>query len=282
MGNSRMAIEVDEATNTGLVQAEGAVMANSYRIRLSEFNHSADDFHSGGIAANFDEHGDSGVGNTLLPKMRLLVATWGPGEITWNEAPLVDPYTGNATWDAHLMVTDTGARDDATGKVFKADGATPYDPGAPGDAMIGRDNEAHLVFTSRYAGESLPPDVYPWDGQIVEPLGMTSMPFEVKTTEAAFQITVDTGGDPQEIGQWVVQLLNPAGTVVEETTVSNNRPSETINKTASHTAAGTWTLRVTADTLPADFTADIQVIYPPKPMHYFFWDEVDVTKKVVH
>lgn len=276
-----LSIEVDEVANEGLVEVTASVMGEVYTLKLTNFNHSADDFHSGGIAANFDEHGDSGVGNALLPKMHLLIATWGPADLMLNNNPVRDPYTGNTTFDAHLMITDTGVRDDATGKVFKADGTTPYDPATPGDAMIGSDNEAHLVLTSRHTGEDLPADEYPWEGQILQPLGVTSTTFNVKTTEALVDITIDSGGDPQEVGQWTVELLNPEGFVVASDTFSNNRPEIQINKTVSYSEPGDWTLRVSADTLPADFSATILVVYPPKPMHYFFWEDVEILQKVV-
>ncbi len=275
-----LSIDVDEPTNAGTVLAEGGFGANGFRVELTEFNHSATDFHSGGVAANFDEHGDTGVGNNLMPKLHLLLATWGPGKVALNGMDFVDPYTGSSTLDAHLMVTDTGVRDDVSGKVLKSDGATPFDPAAAGDSLAVEDLEVHLILSSRFQNDTPAPESYPWTGELRPPTVTASFPFEVKHGEAVVNITIDLGSEPYEVGPFRFSLVDAEGAEVDYAVVQQPSPtSRTIDEAG--VAAGQYSLRVTTEGVPlGNWDANITVTYPPKPFFYFFWEDVVVEKRV--
>lgn len=274
-------IDVDEATNTGSIRADGVAHMDTFEFALTTFNHSSSDFHSGGIAANFLEHGDSGVGNALLPAMNLLLATWGPANLTLNGAIAIDPYTGNDTWAAHVMVTNTGVRKDGHGGAFKADGVSPYDPATPGDASIGSDNEVHVVFTSLAPAADLAPLNFSWQASANGVTGPVSTVIPMEATGGDFLININLGGQPHEATGVTFDLIDPSGQVRESVTAGRTSPQRTLEKTANSGTIGNWVLRATGEAIPTDFTVDIQVTYPSYPMHYFVWENVDIEQRVV-
>lgn len=278
--NGTLTIDVDEAENTGAVVTRGTVGGKNFTVRLNEFV-GGPEFQSGGIAANFDEHGDSGVGNALLPRMHLLLATWGPGQLTLDGNVTADPYTGDEEWAAHLMVTDTGVRDDETGKVLKSDGSSAYDPAAPGDAQIGNDREAHLVLQSSFPNASLEPITLTEEGEIPQ-MGSGAVNFDVPVATGNITVVIDLGSDPAEVGLYTFRLRN--GTAdVDAKSVNTALPTapRTLTLEGEIATAGKWSIVATSNAAAATYTAEITMNFPPKPMWYFFWEDVVIQQRVI-
>lgn len=148
-------IAVNDDANTGRVTAKGKLGPTPFEVVFEQFVQSKP-FHDGGIASNLIEHGDSGVGDTTIPRVDLEMAGWGKATINYGGKPYPDPITGNLTWTAHFMVIRNGVRDNATGAIYRNENKTQvYDPTQPaaGDSSPG-DYEIHLVLRNGTTGRS--------------------------------------------------------------------------------------------------------------------------------
>ena len=105
----KIAIEVNERTNTGQVIAEFQEGSDQYRIVFDRFM-AAQPFQDGGIATRVYEHGDSGNGDPLYPKTWLYLAGWGKADVLKNGEVLYKDYS------AHFMVMER-SRDPETHQV---------------------------------------------------------------------------------------------------------------------------------------------------------------------
>lgn len=283
--NSSLEIDVDAVLDTGTITAKGTLPDNvSFEVEATRFQGAAD-FHEGGIVANIREHGDTGVGNTKWPEMHVLVATWGNGTFSKDGNLTKDPYTGETDWDLHLMVTDTGVRDDATGKIQNADGTGLYDPADPGNALVGNDMEAHLIVSSTYDGPPLGPETHDASGELGGMAGTTSDSFEVTAGPATIEAVVTLDDLPTSIGGYRFRLLDPNGdeqdSVVINTVGVDSERTATL-RVDNATRTGFWSLHASATTGgPATFEGEISVTYAPPPTYYFFWEDVNVVQRVV-
>ncbi|MBW3583058.1 MAG: hypothetical protein KY455_08170 [Euryarchaeota archaeon] len=276
--NGSIEIDVDDPSNSGLVTVRGVWAGENFTITLSEFNHTADDFHDGGVAMHFPEHGASGNGNTLVPEMFLLLATWGPATFELGDEAFKDPYTGLENWSAHLMVTDTGIRDEADGGKVKSASSGIYSPDAPADAIIGTDNEVHLIIESTAPAGDIPEHNETVTGTAGGPMSETTMfPVPVQTRDANIRIEIDFGADPQEVGPYNAVLRDPEGKVIARQTMAGTQAmtkSATIEATSE--VIGNHTLEVSGPGAPGEFTADITVTHPPRPFYWLHWEEVTI------
>ncbi|HVM45217.1 MAG TPA: hypothetical protein VM582_04720, partial [Candidatus Thermoplasmatota archaeon] len=131
----------NDAENTGAIDATFVIDGATWTVRVGSFAQAPGaDFQDGGVAHALDEHGDTGVADTSIPRIHALVAAWGSASVM-REGKLVT----QEPWSAHLMVSRDTVRG-ADGRITKADGTTPYDPNAPGDARrVENDPQAFLV-----------------------------------------------------------------------------------------------------------------------------------------
>jgi len=114
--------------NTGVIHVTMLVDDEPWVVHFDRFAQAEGrDFQDGGVAHALDEHGDTGVADTSIPRIHAIVAAWGTATVTRSGVPVT-----SEPWAAHLMVSRDTVRID--GKITKADGVTPYDPNAPGDA----------------------------------------------------------------------------------------------------------------------------------------------------
>lgn len=276
--NGSIEIDVDDPSNSGIVTARGIWAVQNITIRLTEFNHTADDFHDGGVAMHFPEHGASGNGNPLVPEMFLLLATWGPATIELGDAPMKDPYTGLENWSAHLMVTDTGIRDEADGGKVKSASGGLYTPDAPDDALSGTDNEVHLIIESAAPAGDIAEHNETVTGTAGGPTaGTVAFPVPVQTLGANIRIVIDFGSDPQEVGPYGARLEDPNGKTVATKSLAGTQAmsKSTVIETTSE-MIGNYTLSVFGPAAPGEFTADITVTHPPRPLYWFTWEEVTI------
>ena len=103
-------LDVDEIDNTGTFIAHFNLPEGDLVIEMDRF-HDFSLCQSGGVAAYFFGHGDSGCGDPHWPKSFVYVAGWGYGHATLNGKELYENYR------MHFMVTQ-GMRDRATLKVY--------------------------------------------------------------------------------------------------------------------------------------------------------------------
>lgn len=147
-------LDVNEQDNTGRLIARGKIGPSPFEVVFDTFAPSRP-FHDGGIASNLIEHGDSGVGDTSIPRVDLEMAGWGKATIQYNGRNYDDPIAGNDTWTAHFMVIRNGVRDNATGAIYAdANRTKPYNATRPAEGVSSPgDYELHLVLrngTSRF------------------------------------------------------------------------------------------------------------------------------------
>ncbi len=139
-------IAVNDADNTGRAIAKGKIGPTTFDVLFEQFAESKP-FHDGGIASNLIEHGDSGVGDTSIPRVDLEMAAWGKATIHYGGKPYADPLTGDLNWTAHFMVIRNGVRDNATGAIYANQNKTEvYNPknASQGHSAVS-DYEIHLV-----------------------------------------------------------------------------------------------------------------------------------------
>ncbi|HSF10016.1 MAG TPA: hypothetical protein VLA60_11425 [Nitrospirales bacterium] len=105
----KIEIEVDEAANSGLVEAKFVEGNDQYRIVFARFAGLAP-YQDGGLATRVYEHGDSGNGDSLYPKTWLYLAGWGKADVFKNGELLFQDYA------AHFMVMER-SRDPNTHQV---------------------------------------------------------------------------------------------------------------------------------------------------------------------
>jgi hypothetical protein len=140
-GAASMGGIVDVAEDTGVVNITFDAWGSSWTITHDTFQQSAE-FQDGGIARDVVEHGDSGQGHTLIPRVQGEVMTWGTAEVLRDREPYTIEQQGS--WSAHIMFNENTVRG-SDGQILAGDGSTPYSPDAPGDATIVEDDPQALL-----------------------------------------------------------------------------------------------------------------------------------------
>ncbi len=232
-------------------------------------------FQAGGIALGFDEHGDSGVGDTSIPKVHLLAAGWGDAAIKLNGANYADPLTGKPTWKAHFMVMEKGARG-ADGRVKNADGSV-YDPANPARGVVGEKPQAWIIMKTN-PGERILKDL----DENVSVTGANNPDYRGPTLEvpvaltgAAMTLTFTLGSDAPPPSPPLSDLLfvvnDPQGNEVYQTRLSNAKLSDSF---ATGVMAGTYTIQVTGRAIAGTYAIHEQVTYPESLTLLFEYDDV--------
>jgi hypothetical protein len=122
-------------TDTGYVVARVDAGDAVWHVRVDAFGGSRP-YEEGGIARNVHLHGATGNGSAELPRIAAYAAAWGDATVRRDGALVRDPNTLEDRFDAYVVILQGHVRDPATGAITKADRATPYDPGTPGDAFV--------------------------------------------------------------------------------------------------------------------------------------------------
>ncbi|HLE46851.1 MAG TPA: hypothetical protein VI818_01025 [Candidatus Thermoplasmatota archaeon] len=147
-------LDVNDEANSGIFVVKGKAAGQDIEVHFEHFAQSKP-FHDGGLAANFREHGASGVGDKSIPEVDLDMAGWGHATYTVGGKAQKD-ITGNETWIAHFMVIRNGVRDDATGAIWADVNKTqPYNPAEPAMGLsTPGDWELHLVLKNQTSGNT--------------------------------------------------------------------------------------------------------------------------------
>lgn len=155
-------IEVDPASQTGLVFARWEDEHGSWRLQQTYFHHpehssgvrlgrsrkDLSDLINLGIVQNVYLHGDTGGGTSILPTVFTYLATWGFAEVDLDGSLFPNPYgwPGPERWVSHTMLTE-GVVNDQDGTVRAGDNEI-YDPKRhKSEGLVDRqDLELHIAF----------------------------------------------------------------------------------------------------------------------------------------
>jgi hypothetical protein len=147
------ALKFDDVNDYGTVVLGGRLGGEFIYIRLEE-TRLTPMWGDGGVISDVVLNGDAPMGTTDLPKTLVgLAATtnatirFGYGE---DERFYPDPISGSQDWEAYVLVTKQGFRDDKTGATSNQAGTGPYSPKSPGDAKVQDGQvELHVVLQNR-------------------------------------------------------------------------------------------------------------------------------------
>ncbi|HEV8359910.1 MAG TPA: hypothetical protein VGR28_05565 [Candidatus Thermoplasmatota archaeon] len=273
-GAGDIQVSLDAASDTGTVVATFTAGGRAWRAEFTRFAETRP-FHQGGVRLDFPEHGDSGNGDALLPTIHALAAGWGQGTVSVDGAPIVDPSTGNATFNLHVMATDTGPRDPATNKITKQDGSTPYDPAAPADARVTQGLRQLMINVQSAA--AMPADAnVTLQGQIAgsdQVTGATALgtiPVANAQGSIAANVTLAGAQGPlPALGQFHVALLDPAGTEVQACDVAPGAAAPCALAAPAPLMVGDYTVQATGSGI-ASASGVALVDYPDS----IFWHVV--------
>ncbi|MBI2076762.1 MAG: hypothetical protein HYT80_00110 [Euryarchaeota archaeon] len=142
-------LDVNDEANTGFLVVKGKAAGQDLEVHFDKFA-PAKDFHDGGLAADFREHGASGTGDKTIPEVDLEMAGWGTATYKVGGAVQKD-LGGNDRFAAHFMVIRNGVRDDATGAIWAdANKTKPFNPLEPAMGLsVDGDWEFHLVLKNQ-------------------------------------------------------------------------------------------------------------------------------------
>ncbi|HVL48833.1 MAG TPA: PPC domain-containing protein [Candidatus Thermoplasmatota archaeon] len=275
-------IATDEAANTGLVNLSVKVGADAYEVRWTSFvGDASKPFQSGGVAKHLPEHGDTGNGDTLSPKIIAESAAWGEAEILLNGQVLPDPVTGRALWNAHYMYADEGFRA-ADGRILNAAKSAPYDPAKPSDGSNPGKPQLVVVFKS---GASSDPAL--WGENFTETvLSPTySKAYTIPVNRAGDRLAVNLSIEGPAAGGPVpadltFTLKGPDGAKLAEAKLGGASATQTLKGLLEVPAPkpGEYKLEVAGPGAQAKYVAAATVLYPTSATLLFHFDEVEVRK----
>jgi hypothetical protein len=264
-----LTMDVDDNSNTGSVDVELNVPSGPYRgtytIHWTDFHNQPNQtWQDGGIACDLAEHGATGHGNKMEPRMDLHCAGWGTATAARDGQPVTDPMTGSTSFNAHFMVSKQAMLHD--GKVTKADGVTPFDPLTPGDGHVvdGR-NEGHFALWGQGAyKDGIAQAPLPAETSTVADTATSATyarEYPVAITAPGARLTVEAAAGIG-IGQLTVTLRDPEGIAVSQETLLPTM-AVSLQATAPLTP-GEYVVEVTGAGAQLPYTLDITVT-PPEP-----------------
>lgn len=268
-------VDVDAVTNTGTVTLNGKAGNDTYDVRITEFAAAADKpFQDGGIATSFHEHGGTGVGDTSIPEVNLLVAGWGKAVVTKNGQALADPVTGMPTWVAHFMLTDTGVF--GADKSVKTRAGGIYDPSRAAEGATEADLEFHVSLKNNVgAAQNLTPvEIRETAQGQVQADSTADIPAVASVDIVLF---VDTPSPPTPpIAALTLSLKDPTGK--EVATLAPGQPGmpATSTVTLADPVPGTYTLSATGQGANAQYGATFTLTPPTEAMLYFVFEDVTI------
>lgn len=255
-GAGEVSIDVDEATNQGRVVATAKLGGATWAITWTNFSEAAGrPFQSGGIAHDLTEHGDTNVGDTLVPRVHLVSAGWGRAEVRKDGVPYLDPV-GGGLWSAHYMATDTGVRA-ADGKIKTRTGGI-YDPTKPAEGASEADREIWIILR--------PVGTAPADGltntteAVSSPQYAKDFPITVESPGATITVDFAAHGPPSPL-----PLPAPTYDLTFTLSDANGTEVQTAKNTGSLSAVATpgeYVLRVTGAGVQSTYDLGILVDYP--------------------
>lgn len=273
----QLAIDVDDGDNTGTVTGDAEEGDGpggwEWGVAFTDFVEGSP-FHDGGVVTDLTEHGDSGVGDENIPKVHLDCAGWGPVTVRLNGVAINEDDVGyNLT--GHFMVSSTGVRDDATGKILAQDGTTPYSPDRPADALRSPgDYEFWLIARTPAGNEpaTIPPLVFA--DTVTTANYNRAWNFDVLSTA-----TIDVQASARNqaagplVGQLNVALRDPDGGTASTTTLGGTGQTTSGGLTLDDATAGPYSLLVTGNGVQMAYTLTVTLTYPDGFLLVLFWED---------
>lgn len=267
--------------NAGSVNVTFEHDGAAYVVAFDRFAQaSGKDFMDGGVAFGLDEHGDTGVADTSIPKIHATIAAWGQASVTRNGAPLVGK--AGDLWSAHLMVSRDTVRG-ADGRILKADGATPYDPNTPADALRVENDPQAIFWIKSPDGETAARPVVQVSGNLTcagpQCVQTLSIPTEAGAESLTLNLTFASAQDPlpAAAGEATVTLRDAGGNATQTTsaTLTPGQQATMGFQVSGADISGPFTLELTG---AGAFTARVsgEIVYADKPFLVVTWDEVTV------
>lgn len=238
------------------------------------------DFMDGGVAFDLTEHGDSGVADASIPRIRARVAAWGTAQVLQEGKPVVGKQGDR--WAAHLMVSQDTVRGE-DGRILNAAGSAPYNPASPGDARVVADDPQAFLKLVHPDGETAARAPLNASQTLSFAGPATTQNVDVPSEAGAASLVVNvTVSGPQSapvgVGQAVIRLLDAAGneTKTQTMTVAPNQPATASFALAAAEITGPFKLEVTGT---GAFIANVDyvVAYADHPFIVLTWNDVTVS-----
>lgn len=240
----------------------------------------AQPFMDGGIEFGITEHGDSGVADTSIPKIRARVAAWGTAIVARDGVPVAG--AAGDRWSAHLMASEDTVRG-SDGRILNAAGTAPYDPANAGDARVTMDDPQAFLKLVHPDGETAARAPLNASEALSFAGPESTQAVEIPSEKGAvlLQVNVTIAGPqsaPFGVGRATLTLKDAGGnaTKTSEVTVAPNQPTTASFELAGAEIAGPFTLEVKG--LGA-FTATVayNVVFDDHPFIVLTWDDVTTT-----
>lgn len=269
---------VSNVDNTGIVNVSFQHAGSTWVVTFDAFAQAADrTFMDGGVAFDLDEHGDTGVADASIPRIHAIVAAWGTAKVM-RDGVLATPEP----WAAHLMVSRDTVRG-PDGKIAKADGTTPYDPSAAGDARRIENDPQALMFLKHPQGETFSREPVAASETLTcsGPQCVQSAEVAFDTGAASIQVNVSIlpmGPAPAALGQGNVRVVDAAGTELGTAAFQAlpNAPVLVPFVIDPATAIAPLTVEVSGAGAYSALV-DSVVAYDDVPFIVLTWDEVTIT-----
>ena len=275
-GTGELRINVDDrkdsGTATGKATASGTPRPMAWEVAFTKFE-ATRPFHDGGIERGLVEHGDSGVGDTTIPKVTLECTGWGPVTVRLNGIAVTEDDVG-LPLTGHFMVSSTGVRDDATGKIMAADGTTSYSPDRPGDALRARGDYEFWLVARTPAGEA--PTIAPltFADTVSAPNYNRQYDFTLFSTgNIDVRATARNQAAGPLVGQLTVTLRDPAGGTASSATLGGTGQNAAAGLTLDNATSGGYSLAVTGNGVGMSYTLTVTLSYPNGFLLILFWEE---------
>lgn len=276
-------LDVNDETNMGTFVARGHVMGRDYEVVFEEFVQSKP-FHDGGIAAEFREHGASGVGDMSIPEVDLEMAGWGYATFKVGGGVVKDPATGADTWAAHFMVIRNGVRDNTTGAIWAdANKSAPYDPAEPqnGTSLVG-DYELHLVLKNQTANASADPiGIPPISGNTPSAMfSATPSLFTSTVLGATAYVFINVTGTGVSASNLTFTFRDPGGNTLVSRAVGPMTASPAMGPSSAQVSfpvsfLGEYPVQITGRIAPGGgYQLSGLVIPPPTTALNFWWEDL--------
>lgn len=277
----QLVVEVDEARDEGFVDVELDAPEGRYSVHWTDFHEQpGQSWQEGGLVADVVEHGASGHGNKMEPQFDLHMGGWGSASLLLDGTPVVDPYSGGTTLNAHFMVTKEAMMEEGTRKVYKADRQTPFDPQTPGDGYVfpGRP-EGHASFWGHGAykdGIAIPTPPPIMDDHTDTATGATytkSYPIPIQAVLATIQVDASIRGGG--VGQLTLTLMDPSGTTVASGTLTAQQGAS-LSSPEGPLELGDWTLEVSGVGAQATYDAHVTTTLPTSFLLHVVYTSVTI------
>lgn len=266
----------NDPENVGAVNASFALGGSTWTVVFDQFGGSQE-FMDGGVEFDLTEHGDSGVADASIPKIRARIAAWGTATVLKDGVPVAGAKGDR--WAAHLMVSEDTVRG-ADGRILNAAGNAPYDPAKPADARVVTDDSQALLKLVHPGGEGAARATVNASTSLAfagpESTQTVDIPSEAGALSLVVNVTVSgPQSAPLGVGQATLTLKDAGGNATKTTqlTLAPNQPATASFALAGAEVTGPFTLEVKG---VGAFTASVDyvVTFDDHPFIVVTWNDV--------